>query len=227
MHERATAKQDEAALAMGLAHAVRNPLNGAGLHLHVLERELVRMRASTPTIQEALAVIRYELGRISSCVTDFLEVARPGPLVRAPTDLDALAQAAVQRLEGAAHDRSVRLAYEPAGTPLVASVDSERIDQALRHLIQNGLDAVGPNGAVVVRARRVESDVILEVEDDGPGIPGSVTAIFDPFYTTKASGTGLGLSIVRRAMLDHGGDVTFESARGRTVFRLRAPAGNA
>jgi two-component system nitrogen regulation sensor histidine kinase GlnL len=64
---------------------------------------------------------------------------------------------------------------------------------------------------------------VIEVEDDGPGLPDPGAPIFDAFFTTKASGTGLGLSIAHRIVEDHGGTIQVESAPGRTVFRLVLP----
>jgi nitrogen-specific signal transduction histidine kinase len=65
--------------------------------------------------------------------------------------------------------------------------------------------------------------VLLEVEDDGPGLPAGDAPVFDAFYTTKPSGTGLGLSIVHRIVSDHDGTVGYETRPGRTVFRVLLP----
>jgi two-component system nitrogen regulation sensor histidine kinase GlnL len=66
--------------------------------------------------------------------------------------------------------------------------------------------------------------VEIDVVDDGAGIADPKAPVFDAFFSTKAQGTGLGLSIVQRVVTDHGGDVTFESRPGRTVFTVRLPA---
>jgi signal transduction histidine kinase len=93
--------------------------------------------------------------------------------------------------------------------------DREQITQVLVNLVQNAIDAAvskrGAEGAnVLVRLAPGESGaVILEVHDDGPGIPAEErTRIFEPYYTTKAHGTGLGLPICDRIVSDHAGTLT-------------------
>ena len=83
---------------------------------------------------------------------------------------------------------------------------------------------MGEGGRVTLRVRRLPRDVEIDVIDDGPGIPDAGTPIFDAFFTTKEKGTGLGLSIVHRIVSDHGGDVSFASRPGATVFTVRLPA---
>jgi len=65
----------------------------------------------------------------------------------------------------------------------------------------------------------------VDIEDNGPGVPREVEAnLFSPFVTTKPKGTGLGLTICQRIASDHGGSIRFESAPGRTLFRVMLPA---
>jgi signal transduction histidine kinase len=244
----------EARLAAGLAHAVRNPLNGAGLHLSIVERELAKMHASGSPAGEALAVVRSELGRLSSFITDFVELARPVRVIRAPADLNELARRVVLQLSPTARSRDVELRAELAPTAVTASIDAERVERALGHLVQNGLDAAGSGGAasggaatkgtVIVRIFGAETAVRrgaasnetvsrgaaphgtvgFDVEDDGPGLEREDLPIFEPFCTTKARGTGLGLAVARHAVEAHGGELTYARALARTVFSIRLPA---
>jgi PAS domain S-box-containing protein len=211
-------------LAAGLAHEIRNPLNGASLHLSVLERDLARLRRAIPSsVHEAVAVVQSELRRLSSLVTDFLEVTHPRPLTRAHVDAREVVRGAVAHVEEDAKKRRVALAADLPAHPLVAWLDNERLKQTVINLIQNALEAVVQEGTVVVRVRASGAHLELEVEDDGPGISNAGAAVFDPFFTTKGTGTGLGLSIVRRTVADHGGDVTYTSVPRRTVFRIKLP----
>jgi PAS domain S-box-containing protein len=210
-------------LAASLAHEIRNPLNGASLHLQVLERALARSADLPRPALEATEVLRSEITRLSALVTDFLEVARPRPLTRAPCDANEIASSVGVLLAPEAEARNVRLEVQPFPFPATAELDTPRIKQVLVNLVRNGLEAVREGGHVVVRVRRHPHDVELEVADDGGGIADPNAPIFDAFYTTK-EGTGLGLAIVRRIVADHGGDVTFESRPGSTVFTVRLPA---
>jgi PAS domain S-box-containing protein len=210
-------------LAASLAHEIRNPLNGASLHLSVLERSLARSAGVPPAALEATGVLRAEIIRLSALVTDFLEVARPRPLTRVACDANEIASSVGVLLGPEAEARNVRLEVRPFPFPATAELDAARIKQVLVNLVRNGLEAVREGGHVVLRVLRHPHDVELEVADDGVGIPDPNAPIFDAFYTTK-EGTGLGLAIVRRIVVDHGGDVTFESRPGSTVFTVRLPA---
>jgi signal transduction histidine kinase len=211
-------------LAAGLAHEIRNPLNGANLHVAVLERALARNTTVPPSAREAMAVLRREIVRMSALVTDFLEVARPRTPSRVECDANELAHAVTAQLAPEAEARGAKLGVEPFPFPATARLDADRARQALLNLVRNALDAVKPGGTVTVRVRRVPRGIEIDVVDDGAGIQDPKAPVFDAFYTTKSQGTGLGLSIVQRVVTDHGGDVTFESRPGHTVFTVRLPA---
>jgi signal transduction histidine kinase len=212
------------ALAAGLAHEIRNPLNGASLHLSVIERGLARSASVPPAMREATDVLRAEIRRLGDLVTDFLEVARPNPLVLEERDLNVLVRDVCSPLEGEAASRNVTLAIETSPAPTAMRIDVERTKQVLLNLVRNALEAVDDGGAVTVRVRRLPEHAEIDVVDDGAGIPDPKAPIFDPFYSTKDNGTGLGLSVVQRIVADHGGEVSFTSEPGATVFTVRLPA---
>jgi PAS domain S-box-containing protein len=211
------------ALAAGLAHEIRNPLNGASLHLSVIERGLARSADVPQPIKEAVDVLRAEIRRLGGLVTDFLEVARPKPLMLAASDLNDLARGVRTLLALEAEARSVTLTFEPFPFPVIARIDVERTKQVLVNLVRNALDAVAEGGKVGIRVRRLPEHAEIDVTDDGMGISDPNAPIFDAFYTTKDRGTGLGLSIVQRIVTDHGGEVSFASRPGSTVFTVRLP----
>lgn len=106
--------------------------------------------------------------------------------------------------------------------PMVRGFGGE-INQVWMNLIDNALDAIGEAGRVVVTVRPGGDSVVVEVADDGPGIPADLQArVFDPFFTTKpvGSGTGLGLDTARRLVERNDGRMELESRPGRTVFRV-------
>ncbi len=100
------------------------------------------------------------------------------------------------------------------------------LNQVWTNLIDNAIDAVDGRGSITVRAYAEGARVVVEVVDDGPGIPRAAQVhVFEPFYTTKdiGSGTGLGLAIVRRIVTDHGGEIFVQSEPGETCFTVRLP----
>lgn len=106
-------------------------------------------------------------------------------------------------------------------------VNEGSLVQVILNLLLNAGEAIGEagKGHVVVRTRDEDDQVVVEVEDDGPGIPPDVAArLFTPFYTTKRNGTGLGLNVSRRIAQEHGGTLAFSSQLGKgATFVLRLP----
>ncbi|MFO0591162.1 MAG: protoglobin domain-containing protein [Polyangiaceae bacterium] len=211
-------------LAAGLAHEIRNPLNGAKLHVTFLERGLARSGAD-PDMLDALRTVRDEIARLSGLVTDFLDFARPRQNHRAATSMRALCERAAQVVRPEAAVESVRVDVDLPPTDIVCTLDAGKMEQVVLNLVRNAVESTGPagGGVVTIRVRREVTRAILEVEDNGPGLSEPTAPIFDPFFSTKPRGTGLGLSIVHRIVSDHGGTITFESRPGHTVFRVMLP----
>jgi signal transduction histidine kinase len=109
--------------------------------------------------------------------------------------------------------------------PRVLAHGSE-LNQVWTNLIDNAIDAMSGKGELKIRTSRELDCAVVEVIDNGPGIPESVRPhIFEPFFTTKGvgEGTGIGLDTVYRIVRAHGGEVSFDSEPGRTRFRVRLP----
>jgi signal transduction histidine kinase len=109
--------------------------------------------------------------------------------------------------------------------PKVPVYGSE-LNQVWTNLIENAIQAMNGRGHLQVRTRRDLECGLVEIEDDGPGIPAEIkTKIFEPFFTTKGVGvgSGLGLDIVRRIVWHHNGDIRVDSRPGRTCFHVRLP----
>ncbi len=101
------------------------------------------------------------------------------------------------------------------------------LNQVWMNLIDNAIDVLPPGGEILVATSRSADEAIVQVVDNGPGMPPEVQRrAFEPFFTTKAvgDGAGLGLDIVHRIVRDHEGSVHIESAPGRTCFEVRLPA---
>jgi signal transduction histidine kinase len=109
--------------------------------------------------------------------------------------------------------------------PRVCAHGSE-LNQVWTNLIDNAIDAVHGDGNVKIRTAREDDRVLVEISDDGPGIPEGIRdRIFEPFFTTKdvGKGTGLGLDISYRVVEKLGGDIRFSSEPGDTRFQVRLP----
>ena len=211
-------------LAAGLAHEIRNPLNGAQLHLSFLERS-IKKKASEQDMLEATQVVADEIKRLAHLVTEFLDFARPKPLQLKPTSLFKLCEHARSMVMAQARSVGVELSCDLPSTDLEFEADQAKLTQVLLNLLQNAVESTGSGGggSVVLRARRGPRHVLLDVEDDGPGLQTPEAPIFDAFFSTKEGGTGLGLAITHRIITDHGGAIDVSSKTGKTTFRVTLP----
>lgn len=107
------------------------------------------------------------------------------------------------------------------------TVHGSELNQVWTNLIDNAIDALGEQGALKISTRGEGGSAVVEITDDGPGVPEDIAErIFDPFFTTKdvGRGTGLGLATAQTIVVDrHDGSLTLESQPGRTTFRVRLP----
>ncbi|HTC90012.1 MAG TPA: ATP-binding protein [Bryobacteraceae bacterium] len=118
----------------------------------------------------------------------------------------------------------VKREFEP-NLPRVCARGSE-LNQVWTNLIDNAIDGMGGKGQLVIRTSRELDFILVEIIDNGPGIPDVLKPhLFEPFFTTKGvgEGTGIGLDTVYRIVRAHRGEVTFESRPGRTSFQVRLP----
>jgi PAS domain S-box-containing protein len=214
-------------LAAGLAHEIRNPLNGAQLHVAYLQRALEK-KLPEPELLDAANVVGDEIKRLALLVSEFLDFARPSALSRRRIALQTLVSRALELTASQAASAGVTIQTDLPPQELVVLADAGKIQQVLLNIVQNAIEALAPaaTGTVVIRARRQPRFVVVEIEDDGPGLPSPDAPVFDAFFSTKPTGTGLGLAITHRIVTDHGGTVDAESRPGRTCFRFTLPIGH-
>ena len=215
-------------LIAGVAHDINNPLTSV-----IGYAQLLRTIPPGPAADKRLDTIRKEAERCRRIVQNLLKFARPGTSERRPFSLNEVAEGVAQLLAYPVRCAGCRIVVESAPDLPAVLGDEHAIEQALVNLVTNAqqaLEGAGIAGTIHVRTRC--DDVgrpVLEVEDDGPGIPEEARArVFDPFFTTKEAGrgTGLGLWLVANAAADHGGRVdALEGALGGALVRITLAAG--
>jgi PAS domain S-box-containing protein len=211
-------------LAAGLAHEIRNPLNGAQLHLSFLKRAIKR-KSGEQEMLDATNVVGDEITRLANLVTEFLDFARPKPLQLKPVSLIKTLEHARSLAEASATSGGVTLTVDLPGADVELVADSAKLTQVLLNLLNNAIEAGGKS--VCLRGRRGPRHVTIDVEDDGPGINDAEAPIFDAFYSTKEGGTGLGLAITHRIVTDHRGTIDVDSHPGKTSFHVTLPLAQA
>jgi signal transduction histidine kinase len=183
-----------------------------------------------PADAEHLRTILDETRVLSRLVEDLrtLSLAEAGTLTlhREPTDLSILAAEVGRSFEQRASSAGARIELDLAEDLPLLDVDPIRLREVLANLVANALRYVGTDGTVRIAGRTAGNTVVLEVTDDGPGIPADLLpTVFDRFAKSSESrGTGLGLAIAKAIVEAHGGSITADSASGHgTTIRLDLP----
>jgi two-component system, NtrC family, sensor histidine kinase PilS len=212
-------------VAAGLAHELRNPLASISGCVELL----AGAQGLSADDQRMLGIVLRETARLDGLLTRFLAFSRPMPPQRRRVDLASVVAETLDVFAGDPAAAGVAIGRSLAPTP--ARCDPDLIRQVLWNLLSNAAHAVrgtGRTGRIAVScSAEPGGGAILEVADDGPGIPPEDAArIFTPFFTTKPAGTGLGLAEVQRIVDGHGGTIALETAPGAgTCFVVRLPAG--
>jgi signal transduction histidine kinase len=207
------------------SHELRTPLTTIGGNLRLLERDLSEQERS-----EILADTRQEVGRMARLVRELLLLAegrQDTTMDQYPLRLDVLACAVVASVAGPGNDR-----FTVVAEPVSVAADEDRLRQVLTNLLENALRYASANhGAVRVVVRHQPGQALLQVKDDGPGVPSdAIERVFDRFYradrgrSRRHGGTGLGLAIVRHVVERHRGYVWAENrAEGGARFSVLLP----
>jgi signal transduction histidine kinase len=223
-------------MAAGIAHELKNPLAGIEVMAGLLKRQVPVSKAT----ESLLADIMSEAKLANAIVVQMVEFVRPIRLQMDRTNLaDVLHQASSLAETKAPRGNTSISVTLPPDTPLV-DADHYQLVQVFTNLIANGFEALEGTGSITItvwtaaiehdRAFASEPDpptptVVIEVADDGPGVPPQLAdRIFNPFFTTKPQGSGLGLAIVRKIVDAHDGRIDLNSSPTTgTRFRVTLP----
>lgn len=197
-------------LLAGVAHELNNPLSVVVGHAMMLQDA-----TDDPDILRQTAKISEAAERCSSIVRTFLSMARQSPIKMAPTDINQIVEVAVEvsRYGEAAGEATV-LTDLAEGLPEIC-VDPDQITQVVLNLVLNAEQAIegaqkGDTIRVSTRLGQHDREVLISVEDNGPGIRPDIRGrVFEPFFSTQGvgKGTGIGLSVCHRIMKAHGGEI--------------------
>ena len=176
--------------------------------------------------EELLGDARHAMTRISEIVASVKQYSHMDEAPFQEVDIHDGLESTL-KMFAAATNKGIQITREYDHTiPRIAAYPSE-LNQVWTNLIDNALDAMNGNGRLVIHTAREAEDVLVEITDNGAGIPQEIQSrIFEPFFTTKpvGQGTGLGLDIAYRIVTRrHGGTIRVDSKPGQTRFQVRIP----
>lgn len=207
-------------LAASIAHELRNPLSSIKGAAQFLQKEYEDHSA----IVEFLGIIIDEVNGLNKLTTEFLDFARPMELELKPVSVNDVVDKTLQLMSVHITDSNVIVKEELDPSAPEIQADQDQLEQVLRNIVLNALQAMPGGGVLTVSTGRGPGGgAYMSVTDTGTGIAKeNLERIFLPFVTTKTKGTGLGLSVVQKIVENHGGRIEVASELGKgstfTVF---------
>lgn len=215
-------------VARRIAHEIKNPLTPIQLSAQRLrKRYLDRIGEDRDIFDQCTATIVAQVDEIKKLAGEFSDFARMPKLRRETADLGRLAEEVVFLYREAHRTLTITCRVDPALAPF--PFDAVQVKRVLINLLDNAVTVLGDGGAIEVRVGPApESDppmALLQVADNGPGIPAEVRLrIFEPYFSTRKSGTGLGLAIAHTIVSEHGGTIRCRDNQPTgTVFTVELP----
>jgi two-component system NtrC family sensor kinase len=219
-------------LASGVVHEINNPLATISACAEALESRVsegeFNESAAVADLREYLGLIRSEAFRCKMITNGLLDFSRTRAGEHALVNPGDVIASAARLLSHQQRSDNVKFEiYTPADLPAVSG-DASQLQQAVIALATNAIDAMPEGGVLRIEGLLSEGNVLIEVADNGIGIPQeNITRIFEPFFTTKeiGKGTGLGLAVCYGILTEHGGSLDVQSTPGAgTTFTISLPA---
>lgn len=206
-------------MAASISHEVRNPMTTVRGFLQVLS-EKIECQAYSGYYE----LMIQELDRANNIITEYLSLAKNRPIRLEYQDLNQIIHALSPLIEANALVYNQTLEIQTSEvSPLY--VDEKEIRQLILNLVRNAIEAMKDGGRLLIKTSQQEEEVILSVQDNGPGIePTVLEKLGTPFISTKTNGTGLGLAVCYSIALRHQAVIHVDSDPAGTTFRVRFKA---
>lgn len=203
----------------GVAHEIRNPLTAIKGFAQILEK---RFENNRDEIKYTRTILN-EVKRLEEIVEDLLTYGRPSPPNKVQANISSIIKDSISLLSDKINEKNIfvelDLNYDPK-----FNFDPKQMEQVFLNLLLNAIESSDYNGKIIVRTKKYEDGILIEVKDFGFGIKEEdKEKIFTPFFTTKEKGTGLGLPISQKLVEMHDGRIWFQSDENGTSFFVYLP----
>lgn len=221
-------------LTANVGHEVKNPINAMVVHLELLRGKLATGGFDPQSAQKHVEILADEMHRLDRVVETLADFSRPMELDLREHDLRRVVEQTIDLAGAELAEHGVGIESDAPPQPVPVRVDGELVRQALLNLLLNAMQAMPSGGRVRIHVRRDNRTAIVEIADNGVGIPEALLPrVFDLYFTTKPRGSGIGLAMTYRILQLHGGSMEVRSdadpvspARG-TTFTLQIPISTA
>jgi len=207
-------------LSTSIIHDLRNPLAA----IYGGAEMLVDTKLSGAHVERLAANIYKASRQVQNLLQELADVTQGRAHAREVCQLREVITAAYEPLAAIAESRSVAVRIDVEGD-VELPLDRSPMERVFQNLLSNAIEAMPNGGSVSIRAERRDGEIVVSVEDTGPGIPSSIAdQLFEPFVTAgKKNGVGLGLALSRKTVMSHGGDLWSDDKEDGARFILRLP----
>jgi len=217
-------------LTANVGHEVKNPINAMVVHLELLRGKLAVGGFDPRSAQKHVEILADEMHRLDRVVETLADFSRPMDLDLREHDLRRVVDQTLELAGEELKEHGVGIQSQAPPVAVPVRVDAELVRQALLNLLLNAMQAMPSGGMVRIAVRRDSRLAIVEIADNGVGIPESLLPrVFDLYFTTKPRGSGIGLAMTYRILQLHGGSMEVSSnadpaSPGHgTTFTLQIP----
>ena len=202
-------------VAASMAHNIKNPLAVIKSSSEIIKRS---SKNEDKDQEDAMTRMNNAIDRISHQIEDVLNFVRITPLDIKPVNINSILESSVKALE-----IPKNISIELPKNDYMLECDVRKLEVVFINLILNASQAIGQNtGKITIKSSQVDGELVIEVQDSGPGIPDEImTKIFEPLTTSKQRGTGLGLSTCKNIIEQHRGTIMVKN--NPTTFTVRIP----
>ena len=207
-------------LSTSIIHDLRNPLAA----IYGGAEMLVDSKLSGSQVKRLSSNIYRASRQVQNLLQELADVTQGRSHAREMCRLREVVEAAYEPLAASAESKGVAVSID-VNAEVELPLDRSPMERVFQNLIGNAIEAMPDGGSVFVRAARENGEILVSVEDTGPGIPAAIAdQLFQPFVTAgKKNGVGLGLALSRKTVLSHGGDLWADACARGARFTLKLP----